>query len=161
MISDVEIPSVLCVGTNIPEQSGKRKPTDKAWQDQALQQIAEDEHKNAWQRLEPCSSALLLVLSCCFCVNLGKARLLYYLLFSQVFRKTKNCSLYRVSCDVEIIRLAGSAEPGRPSFTAVANSLSSSFHKHGSYFMLYKGRFAALLYFHSCAAPSDRLYSAE
>ncbi|KAL2310459.1 hypothetical protein Nmel_002113 [Mimus melanotis] len=33
MISDVEIPSVLCVGTNIPEQSGKRKPTDKAWQD--------------------------------------------------------------------------------------------------------------------------------
>lgn len=47
MISDVEIPSVLCVGTNIPEQSGKRKPADKAWQDQALQQIAEDEHKNA------------------------------------------------------------------------------------------------------------------
>lgn len=47
MISDVEIPSVLCVGTNIPEQSGKRKPSEKARQDQALRQVAEDEHKNA------------------------------------------------------------------------------------------------------------------
>ena len=47
MISDVEIPSVLCVGTNIPEQSGKRKPAEKARQDQALRQVAGDEHKSA------------------------------------------------------------------------------------------------------------------
>lgn len=47
MISDVEMPSVLCVGTNIPEQSGKRKPAGKAQQDRALWQVAENGYKNA------------------------------------------------------------------------------------------------------------------
>lgn len=59
IISDVEIPSVLCVGTNIPEQSGKREPAEKARQDQALWQVAEDEHKNAWPKVRDLQFYLL------------------------------------------------------------------------------------------------------
>lgn len=76
IISDVEIPSVLCVGTNIPEQSGKRKPAGKARQDQALRQVAEKGHKKPNQSQDTCNSGHLVpssfflflcerVLGCC------------------------------------------------------------------------------------------------
>lgn len=93
IISDVEIPSVLCVGTNIPEQSGKRKPAGKARQDQALRQVAEKGHKKPNQSQDTCNSGHLVpssfflflcerVLGCCT------------VLFSSVYRKAKTFPLH-------------------------------------------------------------------